>query len=72
MLHLFTKPTLSKTEKIVITIERVLLKRRITAIHSESSKYAFKTNDDIWHTADFDFVNDLSGFGSINRSLLDS
>lgn len=61
----------TNTERVLNTIERVLLKRRVNAIHAEARKYAFRTLDGVWNTADLDFVNDLSGLGNVNKNLLD-
>lgn len=68
---MYTAIKATNTERIFNTIERVLLKRKINAIHAEARKYAFRTLDGVWHTADLDFVNDLSGLGNVNKNMLD-
>lgn len=69
---MFTIIKATNNERIFNTIERVLMRRKINAIHAEAKNYAFRTTDGEWHTAKIDFVNELSGFGINNfRNMLD-
>ena len=56
-------------DKIWMAIEK-LSGRFINALHGESNAYAFRYLDGTWKTIDFDFANELAGFGAIKRDLL--
>lgn len=60
---------MSNKDKIWLAIEK-LSGRYINALHGESKVYTFRYLDGTWKTIDFDFANDLAGFGPIKRDLL--
>ena len=69
---MFTIVKATNNEKIFSVIERTLMNRKINAIHAEAKNYAFRTSGGKWHTAQINFVNELSGFGSNNfKNMLD-